>query len=426
MSVKSLDEAPQSLPRLDSYPFAKPRLLAIWHAGFASAPLPESGQLLVGRSLAAGLRVNSASVSREHALVVAGEPPAILDNHSANGVHVDGVRAEPGVATPLTRQSVVELGDAFLIIDDSLASPEAAPDSTAAASSPPSSARDSRVTRVHVLENALERVRRLEPTSARLRRLADLVATTSLPVVVLGEPGSGRATLAKRLHRRSPRGQLPFLSIDCAALSPSSSAASLELLRDAAGGTVLLENVSELPLARQAELMATLGQPSWLERGSSHQALDVRVVSTSQSDLRELVAAGVFHLELYLRLRGVQLRISALRERRADVLPLAHQFLVEAAERAGQAVPELAPQAREWLEQQDWPGNLLELRDVMERALLSAPGRAVTLEHLKSIAELAPESAVRGTEPAVTLQESLPEPDRPTNPYASSKPLGDD
>jgi two-component system, NtrC family, response regulator AtoC len=422
MSAKSHEEAPLPRPRLDSYPFARPRLLAIWRGGFASAPLPDSEQLLVGRGLAAGLRINSASVSREHALVVAGEPPCIFDNDSANGVHVDGVRAKPGVATPLARDSVVELGDAFLLIDDSLAPPGAVFDGTTARTLPPPGAQESRTTRVDVLENAVERVRRLEPASARLQRLADLIATTSLAVMVLGEPGSGRATLAKRLHRRSPRSPLPFLSIDCAAFT-SGSAAGLGLLRDASGGTVLLENVSDLPLTTQAELMAILGQPSSMPGGDLGRALDVRLVSTSRADLRELVAAGAFRMDLYLRLRGVQLRISSLRERRTEVLPLAHQFLVEAAARARLPVPEIEPEARTWLEQRAWPGNLPELRAVMERALVAAQEGTVTPAHLERIRELVPEGDERGAELAVTLQESLPEPERPTNPYASSKPF---
>lgn len=392
-------------------------MLAIWRSGFASAPLPQSGSLLVGRGLAAELRVNAGSVSRNHARVVAGEPPRIVDQDSANGVHVDGVRLEPGVETTFDRDSIVELGDAFLVLDDSLATPSAFGGSVAA-TLPPPSAQASRTTRVDVLENPLQRVRRLEPSGARLQRLADLIATTNLNAVVVGEGGSGRATLAKRLHRRSARSQLPFLSIDCAALVEE-GAGGLGLLRDASGGSVLLENVSALPLATQGELVAVLGQARVLERSEAHRFLDVRLVTTTSTDLRALVATGSFRLDLYLRLRGVQLRLRPLRERRAEILPLAHQFLVQAAGRAGSAVPEITAPARDYLEQQPWAGNLLELRSVMERALERSQGLALEPQHLKGASDF--KSDVGAS--AVTLQDTLPEPEHPTNPYASDAPL---
>jgi two-component system, NtrC family, response regulator AtoC len=420
MSEKPLEESPPSRPRLDSYPFSRPRVLAVWRSGFASAALPESGQLLVGRGLAAGLRIDSASVSREHALVLAGEPPSIVDRGSANGVHVDGVKLAPGVATPFGRDSIIELGDAFLMLDDSLAAPPAFGEEPRT-SPPPPSAPASRVTRVDVLENAVERVRRLEPSGARLQRLADLIATTNLSVVVVGQRGSGRATLAKRMHRRSARARLPFLSIDCAALA-GAGAAGLGLLRDAIGGSVLLENVSALPPAMQADLVAVLGQPRLLEAALAHRFLDVRLMTTTDTDLRVLVADGTFRLDLYLRLRGVQLKLRPLCERRAEILPLAHQFLVAAASRGGFTVPEIGPEARDHLERQPWPGNLPELRGVMERAVLRSRGERLAAWHVQGTADVEEEN----DDGPVTLEDTLPEPERPTNPYASNEPFGAD
>jgi Sigma-54 interaction domain/FHA domain len=420
MSAKPHPDAPLPRPRLDSYPFSRPRVLAIWRSGFASAALPESGQLLVGRGLAAGLRINSEQVSREHALVLAGEPPSIVDRGSANGVHVDGVRLAPGAPMEFDRDSIVELGDAFLMLDDSLAVPTAW-DGLRGASPPSSSVRDARLTRVDILENALERVRRLEPAGARLQRVADLIATTNLSVAVLGERGSGRATLAKRLHRRSARAQLPFLRIDCGALA-GAAAAGLGLLRDASGGSVLLENVSALPLSTQADLLAVLGQPRLLEGTRGDRFLDVRLITTTSTDLRDAVAAGTFRLDLYLRLRGVQLRLRPLRERTGEILPLAHQFLVEAAARSGLPVPEITAEARAHLERQHWSGNLLELRGAMARALALSRGGALAAEHLQGTPEVAPERGDGG----MTLDSTLPEPERPTNPYASSEPFRDE
>jgi two-component system response regulator AtoC len=412
-------------PRPDSYPFTRSRLLAIWRGAFASVPLPEAGQILVGRGLAADLCVGAESVSREHALVVAGEPPCIIDADSANGVHVDGARLSPGQAIPFEHHSIVELGEAFLLIEHSLVTSPAPPANGNAGMPPPPSPRPERSTQLDVLENAVERVRRLEPPSARLQRLADTIATTSLSVLLLGEPGVGKATLAKRLHRRSPRAGAPFLSIDCAALVGAGAQASSSLLRDAWGGTVLLENVGELPLAAQAELLEAVGEANALgARWEPARACDVRLIATSSRDLRELVAEHRFRADLYLRLGGVQLVLAPLRKRSDEILPLSHQFLVEASGRSGLPVAELDPEARVWLQNHAWPGNLLELRRVMERALARSQGEPIELGHLQRARDFTPASVgVADAARAVSLCESLPEPERPTNPFASAEPM---
>lgn len=354
-------------------------------------------------------------------MVVAGDPPYIVDRDSANGVHVDGLRAEPGVPIAFGPNNVVELGDSFLLLDDSLAA--SAVENVHAATLPPPSTQDARVTRMDILETAQERVRRLESSSARWQRLADVVATTQLSVLVTGEPSTGRATLAKRLHRRSPRAQLPFVSIDCAALEPP-YASSLDPLRDAGGGSALLENVSELPAAAQAELMSVLGQPSSFEAAPAARLRDVRLLATTTRDLRELVAAGEFRLDLYLRLRGVQLHTIPLRERRGELTALAHQFLVEAAARAGAPVPEIKLDARVWLERHAWPGNLLELRLLMERALPMARAQSLGRFELEKAHE-APPLSERYRDESPTLHDDLFEPERATNPYTSNEPFFD-
>lgn len=420
MSTKPREGAPVARPRHDSSTLSRPRLLAIWRGAFASVPLPESGRILIGRGLAADLKVGAESVSREHALVVAGEPPCIFDNDSANGLHVDGRHVSPGEAVPFVPGSIVELGEAFLLIEHSLTPPSASASDESSRTLPPPGAASQRSTQVDVLENAIERVRRLEPASARLQRLTDTIATTDLSVLVIGEAGVGRATLAKRIHRRSARAAAPFLGIECAALERSGSQVSLSLLRDAAGGTVLLENVSELPLDTQADLIEIVGQPSLL---AARRRLDVRLVATSSRDLRELVAGGSFRQDLYLRLSGVHLTISPLRERSAEILPLAHQFLVEAGMRAGLPVADITPEARGWLARHAWPGNLLELRRVMERALARSQGGPIELGHLQRARDFAPASGISSS--SVTFRETLPEPERPTNPFASSEPLPD-
>jgi two-component system response regulator AtoC len=417
MSSESPGDALVTEQSIDQDLLSRPRLLAIWRGAYASAPLPPDSQVRIGRGLANELRVGAESVSREHALVLAGEPACIVDTDSATGVHVDGIVSPPGEPTPIAPGNIVELGDAFLLLQHAVLGPASAGGDGLA---PPASSRSQRTTRVDVLETAVERVRRLELPSARLQRLADVIASTALSVLVVGEAGVGRATLAKRVHRRSPRAELPFLSIECAALAGSGSSASLSLIRDVRGGTVLLENVSELPLQTQAQLLEVVGGPSQFDEHRSRRTLDARLVATCSRDLRELVAAGSFRSDLYLRLGGVQLFVPPLRDRPGEILPLAHQFLVEAGSRSSLPVPEITAEVRSWLELQPWPGNLLELRSVMRRALSLSQGQPLTLEHVRDAREFAPPADDRGP---ITLRDKLPDPDRPTNPFASTEPF---
>jgi two-component system, NtrC family, response regulator AtoC len=417
MNSESTANARATERPIDQDLLSRPRLLAVWRGAFASLPLPQEGQVRIGRGLANDLRIGAESVSREHALVVAGDPACIIDADSAAGVHVDGALCPPRTPVPFPPGSIVELGDAFLLLQHAVLGPTSGGGD---GSAPPASSRAQRKTRVDVLETALERVKRLEQPSARLQRLADLIATTSLSVLVVGEPGVGRASLAKRVHRRSSRAEFPFLSIECAALAGSGSTASLSLMRDVRGGTVLLENVSELPLETQAELLEVVGAPALLDDQRSRRTLDARLVATCSRDLRELVAEGSFRSDLYLRLGGVQLFVPPLRERPAEILPLAHQFLVEASSRAKVAVPEITPEARAWLESQPWPGNLLELRRAMQQALLRSQGEPLKLGHLQRVRDFVERPDDRGP---ITLRDKLPDPDRPTNPFASSEPL---
>ncbi len=412
--------------RLNSYLFARPRLLAIWRGGFASVPVATASPTLVGRGLVADLRIGAESVSREHALVLGGEPPCIIDADSANGVRVDGVRISPGQAVPFERHSIVELGEAFLLIDSSLSAHPVSPSNGEEDALPPSIQRSQRNTQIDLVENAVDRVHRLEPASARLLRLADTIATTSLSVLLLGERGVGKAALAKRLHCRSERAEGPFLSVDCAALVGAHKSANLSLLREAWGGTVLLENVSELPLAAQGELMEAVGEANALGAGwEPPRACDVRLIATSNHNLSELVAEERFRTDLYLRLCGVLLTLPPLHKRSQDILSLSHQFLVEAGDRSGLPVADITPEARVWLQNYAWPGNLLELRRVMERALSRSQGEPIELGHLQGARDFASASTAEATDAAaraITLRESLQEPERPTNPFASPDP----
>lgn len=421
-----LPQPPQSAPASSDLCgrslLARARLVGAWRGGFTSLPLVEQGQMLVGRGLGVDLRLNEGSVSREHAILISGDPPCIIDADSANGVYMDGLRIRPGEPVPLLPGSIGELGGAFLLLIPGIGERASPASGRSSPASVAPSSREERLTFIEQLESSVERTRRLELPSARLVRVADAVATSTASVLLLGESGVGKAELAKRMHRRSSRERSAFLAIDCATLGGTPEAGEwTRLLGEAWTGSVLLENVDRLNLEEQGKLLNALGEGSALRPGfDSERACSARLFASSRADLRERVEAGSFRADLYLRLANVSLNLPPLRERRAELLPLAHQFLVEAGERAKLPVPGLDEDARQFLWTHAWPGNLLELRSTLSGALEHTRGRTISAEHL--VAAQSRHTAPT-TKPAVVLRDEMPEPERPTNPFASSAPL---
>jgi len=229
-----------------------------------------------------------------------------------------------------------------------------------------------------------------DPASRRLLQLAARVAASDATVLITGESGTGKEILARHLHRQSRRCAGPFVAINCAAIPETMLEAVLfghergaftgahqsrpgkfEL---AQGGTLLLDEVSEMELALQAKLLRVL-QEREVERIGGSQAirLDVRVIATSNRQLREEVAAGRFREDLFYRLNVVPLGIPPLRERPGDILPLVERAMRRWSP-AG-AAAELDDGARAAMLAHDWPGNVRELENVVQRALVLAGGR---------------------------------------------------
>ena len=361
----------------------QPRLLAIWDGGSTSCFLPASGRVVAGRSHTADLRIASNSVSRQHALICAGSPPTIQDLHSSNGTRVDGQKLEGGQSVSFTAGRVVELGDALLIFQEGQAQNEP-PSSRAGHTLPPPPPADD--------EN--------DGKMDRLYRLVDLVATGTLSVILQGETGVGKEVMAKRIHQHSSRADKPFLKINCAAFAESmveselfghergaftgAAQAKAGLLETASGGTVLLDEVAELSLPMQAKLLRAVGNAEVLRIGSlKPRSIDVRFIAATNGDFNDLILRGAFRSDLYFRLNGISLTIPPLRERPAEILPLAKQFAVEASERLRVATPSLSGRAAAWLQSHSWPGNIRELRSVVERAVLLARGGTMEVEHLQ-------------------------------------------
>jgi two-component system response regulator FlrC len=237
------------------------------------------------------------------------------------------------------------------------------------------------------------------PISLRLVELARRVAQSDCTVLISGESGSGKEVLAQFIHRCSSRIDKTFVAVNCAAIPENmleailfgyergaytgAHAAHAGKFEQAQGGTLLLDEVSEMPLGLQAKLLRVL-QEREVERlgGRGPLSLDVRVLATTNRNLRAEVQAGRFREDLYYRLNVFPLTVSTLRERREDVLPLAMRLLTSRC-RPGEPIPALSADAAHALLMYPWPGNVRELDNVMQRALILANGPVIEAEHIQ-------------------------------------------
>jgi two-component system response regulator FlrC len=237
------------------------------------------------------------------------------------------------------------------------------------------------------------------PGSRRLADLARRVAGSDCTVLIVGESGTGKEVLARFVHRHSTRANKPFVAVNCAAIPETMLEAMLfgyergaftgahathaGKFEQAQGGTLLLDEVTEMPLSLQAKLLRVL-QEREVERlgGRTPVALDVRVLATTNRRLREEVSAGRFREDLYYRLNVFPLAIAPLSMRRDDVLPLAMQLLASRV-RPGSRIPALSADAAHLLLTYNWPGNVRELDNLLQRALILVNGPVIEPEHIQ-------------------------------------------
>lgn len=238
------------------------------------------------------------------------------------------------------------------------------------------------------LRQAIPNLIAVSPMSLQVLQLARRAAKTSATILIGGESGTGKERLARYIHEMSARAEKPFLAINCAAIpeamlesilfghnkgaftgAVSAQPGKFEL---AQGGTLLLDEISELPLNLQAKLLRVL-QEKEVERLGSNQTitLDVRIIAASNKDLRKLVADGLFREDLFYRLDVLPMNWPALRERPDDIIPLANYFIERYASQQGYRLSERACQL---LLSYEWPGNVRELDNVIQRSLIMARG----------------------------------------------------
>ena len=226
---------------------------------------------------------------------------------------------------------------------------------------------------------------------AALRVSVDRVAPTGSRVLVTGPAGAGKEVVARMIHARSRRAGGPFVALNCAILNPARFEEELfgveagpdplthprraGVLERAHGGTLVLDEVSDMPLETQGKIVRAL-QDQTFERigGVQRVKVDVRVLSTTNKDLQTEIAAGRFREDLFYRLAVVPLRVPALKERREDIPALARHFLRRSAETGSMPSRELSTDAVTALQAYDWPGNVRQLRNLVDWLLIMAPG----------------------------------------------------
>jgi DNA-binding NtrC family response regulator len=248
---------------------------------------------------------------------------------------------------------------------------------------------------------------------AEVREQIRRVVPQETTLLLTGETGTGKTRLARLIHELSPRREEPFLVVDCGALSPSLiesemfghiKGAFTGADRDRPGkfaaagrGVLLLDEINSLPLPLQSKLLRAVDDRVFEPVGSDRsQPLRARIIAVSNVPLGDEVAAGRFRADLYFRLDVVGFYLPPLRDRRQSVAPLARKFLTEFAGRNRPDVRGLAQAALEALQDYHWPGNIRELRNVLERAVALCPGPEVQLDDLPEVIRLGKPASPRG------------------------------
>lgn len=231
------------------------------------------------------------------------------------------------------------------------------------------------------------------------------VAPTDEAVLIVGENGVGKENIARIIQENSARKHSNFISINCGSIPEGTIDSELfghekgsftgaadvrqGYFESANGGTLFLDEVGEMPLGTQARLLRVLETGQYLRVGSSTvRTTDVRIIAATNADLRDNVARGKFRADLYFRISTIPIRVPALRERKEDILPLFTYFAVQAAEKFGGDPIELTDDAKEFLENHSWPGNIRQLKHLAEQLSLVEPTRNITRDILeKSLAD---------------------------------------
>jgi len=237
----------------------------------------------------------------------------------------------------------------------------------------------------------------------------NLVAPTDTTVLILGETGTGKELIARAIYERSNRSTRPFIRVNCAAIPPSLIASELfghekgaftgalqrrlGRFEAANGGTIFLDEIGELPMETQITLLRVLQEREFERVGSSHPiSVDVRIIAATNRDLNAAVAAGTFRQDMFYRLNVFPIQMPSLRERGEDIPLLAEHLIERYARKAGKRFQHIEENTFDILQAYDWPGNIRELQNVIERAVILCEGETFSVEEtwLKRISPRTP------------------------------------
>jgi two-component system response regulator FlrC len=269
-----------------------------------------------------------------------------------------------------------------------------------------------------------------DPSMARVVKLADQVAASEASVLITGESGTGKEVMAKYLHSRSKRASRPFISINCAAIPEAlleselfghekgaftgAVARRIGKFEEANGGTLLLDEISEMDVRLQAKLLRAI-QERLIDRvgGTRPVPVDIRIIATSNRNLADAVREGSFREDLLFRLNVVNLRLPPLRERPADIAALSDHFVAKYAKANGLGRRALSDEARTALLRAPWPGNVRELENTLHRAVLLSGGEligpdAIAMPDGTGLSEIAaPSVATQAAQAADTISRAM-------------------
>jgi two-component system response regulator PilR (NtrC family) len=240
-------------------------------------------------------------------------------------------------------------------------------------------------------QGALARLIGDSESVAQLRAMIMRLGQSMAPVSIFGESGSGKELVARAIHEASARRDMPFVAVNCGAITENLVEAEFfgyrrgaftgaERDRDgffqaAAGGTLFLDEIAELPLGMQVKLLRAIQERRVRKVGATAEdAVDVRILCATHQELQKLIASGRFRQDLFYRLNVIELRVPSLRERVGDIAAIAHAILHRIAERSGLPASRLSESAIRALQRHPFPGNVRELENILERAIALAPG----------------------------------------------------
>ncbi len=364
-------------------------LLVVGRDAYSTYDLPASGTLTIGRGESNAVRVDDPLASRAHARLHVGDAMFIEDVGSVNGTRIKDEPLKPGERVAITIGETVQIGSSVLIVQRRTTRPDLLR---------PETLRDEGVA-MRVAAPALPAQSRSGEAMLRVQGLAERAAAGTINVLITGETGVGKELLAEAVHRKSPRREGPYVCLNCAALSETlleselfghergaftgALAAKPGLLETAAGGTVFLDEVGELPMATQAKLLRVIETRQVTRLGSvKPRRIDTRFIAATNRNLEAEIGRGSFRQDLYFRLNGITLSIPPLRERVGEIRPLAETFVRQICSDLGRPAPLVPSTIYGMLESYAWPGNIRELKNMMERAVLLCTGPVLDGEHL--------------------------------------------